>query len=181
VCLPRHRTGTGQVARVLMPDRAVKAAIGPGRVKLDPYRPEFVQPSMPGDVAWRLEGKLSLGRLGLLTNAPAGWIDPGFSSPRHAGAVQRRDAGHQAVARMTIGQLYRAKLSDQDQGSSGFEIRRVPVTLRSPHSQPLSRQIRTGRVGRTCGCSLRARPGQRSVLPPQPPGTPQRLAGFSSR
>lgn len=31
------------------------------------------------DLAARLEGKSSLGRLGLLTHATAGWIDPGFS------------------------------------------------------------------------------------------------------
>ncbi|WP_460302915.1 dCTP deaminase [Actinocorallia aurea] len=34
---------------------------------------------LPHDVAARLEGKSSLGRLGLLTHATAGWIDPGFS------------------------------------------------------------------------------------------------------
>ncbi|GAB3279005.1 dCTP deaminase [Actinocorallia lasiicapitis] len=34
---------------------------------------------LPDDVAGRLEGKSSLGRLGLLTHATAGWIDPGFS------------------------------------------------------------------------------------------------------
>jgi len=35
--------------------------------------------SLPGDVAARLEGKSSLGRLGLLTHSTAGFIDPGFS------------------------------------------------------------------------------------------------------
>ncbi|MDX6741946.1 dCTP deaminase [Actinocorallia sp. A-T 12471] len=35
--------------------------------------------SLADDVAARLEGKSSLGRLGLLTHATAGWIDPGFS------------------------------------------------------------------------------------------------------
>ena len=34
---------------------------------------------LPDDIAGRLEGKSSLGRLGLLTHATAGWIDPGFS------------------------------------------------------------------------------------------------------
>src|SRR5699024_10318544 len=33
------------------------------------------------DVAARLEGKSSLGRLGLLTHSTAGFIDPGFSGP----------------------------------------------------------------------------------------------------
>ena len=35
--------------------------------------------TLPDDVAWRLEGKSSLGRLGLLTHSTAGFIDPGFS------------------------------------------------------------------------------------------------------
>ena len=35
--------------------------------------------SLPDDIAGRLEGKSSLGRLGLLTHSTAGWIDPGFS------------------------------------------------------------------------------------------------------
>lgn len=35
--------------------------------------------SLPADVAARLEGKSSLGRLGLLTHSTAGFIDPGFS------------------------------------------------------------------------------------------------------
>ena len=35
--------------------------------------------TLPDDVAARLEGKSSLGRLGLLTHSPAGFIDPGFS------------------------------------------------------------------------------------------------------
>lgn len=35
--------------------------------------------TLPNDVAARLEGKSSLGRLGLLTHSTAGFIDPGFS------------------------------------------------------------------------------------------------------
>ncbi|WP_020578539.1 dCTP deaminase [Actinopolymorpha alba] len=35
--------------------------------------------TLPDDIAARLEGKSSLGRLGLLTHSTAGWIDPGFS------------------------------------------------------------------------------------------------------
>jgi len=46
---------------------------------------EFVRGStlevctLPDDLAGRLEGKSSLGRLGLLTHSTAGFIDPGFS------------------------------------------------------------------------------------------------------
>ena len=34
--------------------------------------------SLPDDIAARLEGKSSLGRLGLMTHSTAGFIDPGF-------------------------------------------------------------------------------------------------------
>ena len=59
-------------------------------VEVDPDEPfmlhpgEFVlgstyeQVTLPDDVAARLEGKSSLGRLGLLTHATAGFVDPGF-------------------------------------------------------------------------------------------------------
>ena len=60
-------------------------------VETDPDEPfvlhpgEFVLAStyetvtLPDDVAARLEGKSSLGRLGLLTHSTAGFIDPGFT------------------------------------------------------------------------------------------------------
>ena len=123
---------------MLLSDRDIKSQVESGRVKLDPYSPELIQPasidvrldrffrvfenhryphidpsveqpdltrlieaaadqpfilhpgefvlgstyelvSLPDDVAGRLEGKSSLGRLGLLTHSTAGWIDPGFS------------------------------------------------------------------------------------------------------
>jgi dCTP deaminase len=121
---------------VLLSDRDIRSEIESGRVKLDPYDPELIQPSsidvrmdryfrvfenhryphidppveqpdltrlietdddkpfilhpsefvlayevvtLPDDIAGRLEGKSSLGRLGLLTHSTAGWIDPGFS------------------------------------------------------------------------------------------------------
>lgn len=39
----------------------------------------YEQVTLPEDIAARLEGKSSLGRLGLLTHSTAGFIDPGFS------------------------------------------------------------------------------------------------------
>ena len=39
----------------------------------------FEAATLPDDLAGRLEGKSSLGRLGLLTHSTAGFIDPGFS------------------------------------------------------------------------------------------------------
>lgn len=123
---------------MLLSDRDINAQISTGRVRLDPWDPEMVQPSsvdvrldryfrifenhrypvidpaaeqneltrmvtpngddpfvlhpgefvlgatyeyvtLPDDVAARLEGKSSLGRLGLLTHSTAGFIDPGFN------------------------------------------------------------------------------------------------------
>jgi len=39
----------------------------------------FERVTLPDDVAARLEGKSSLGRLGLLTHSTAGFVDPGFT------------------------------------------------------------------------------------------------------
>lgn len=39
----------------------------------------FEQVTLPDDIAARVEGKSSLGRLGLLTHATAGFVDPGFT------------------------------------------------------------------------------------------------------
>jgi dCTP deaminase len=123
---------------VLLSDRDIRAELDAGRVNLEPYDIEMIQPSsvdvrldryfrvfenhryphidpaedqpeltravepdadepfilhpgefvlgstyevisLPDDVAARLEGKSSLGRLGLLTHSTAGFIDPGFS------------------------------------------------------------------------------------------------------
>ena len=123
---------------MLLSDRDIRAEVAAGRIGLEPYSPEMVQPSsidvrldryfrvfenhryphidpaqdqaeltrpvqpegddpfilhpgefalgsvyevvsLPADVAARVEGKSSLGRLGLLTHATAGLIDPGFT------------------------------------------------------------------------------------------------------
>lgn len=123
---------------MLLSDRDIRGEIDGGRVVLDPWDPEMVQPSsvdvrmdkwfrlfdnhkypvidpaadqpdltrlievdpeegfvlhpgefvlgstletvtLPDDLAARVEGKSSLGRLGLLTHATAGFVDPGFS------------------------------------------------------------------------------------------------------
>ena len=123
---------------MLLSDRDIRAQIDAGRIALEPYEPDMIQPSsidvrldkffrvfdnhkytaidpsieqpdltrlvkvdgdkafvlhpgefvlgstyesitLPDDVAARLEGKSSLGRLGLLTHSTAGFIDPGFT------------------------------------------------------------------------------------------------------
>jgi dCTP deaminase len=123
---------------MLLSDRDIRAEVDRGRVVLEPWEPDLIQPSsvdvrldryfrvfnnsaythidpaqqqddltsmvepvgdepfvlhpgefvlgstlevvtLPDDLAARLEGKSSLGRLGLLTHSTAGFIDPGFS------------------------------------------------------------------------------------------------------
>ena len=130
--------GPGTIEPVLLSDRDIRTELDAGRVVLDPYDPEMIQPAsidvrldrwfrlfdnhrypvidpaadqeglthlvdvgadepfvlhpgefvlgatyeritLPDDVAARLEGKSSLGRLGLLTHSTAGFIDPGFT------------------------------------------------------------------------------------------------------
>ncbi|KID27839.1 dCTP deaminase [Prauserella rugosa] len=122
---------------MLLSDRDLRKELDAGRLKVDPYGPQMLQPSsidvrldrffrvfdntkythidpslqqdeltslvektegeafvlhpgefvlgstfelftLPDDLAGRLEGKSSLGRLGLLTHSTAGFIDPGF-------------------------------------------------------------------------------------------------------
>ena len=136
-CITARRS-IGNVRRMLLSDRDIRAAVEAKRIVLDPYDTAMVQPSSidirldryfrvfenhryphidpaqeqadltrmvesvadepfvlhPGefvlastyelvtlgdDMAARLEGKSSLGRLGLLTHSTAGFIDPGFT------------------------------------------------------------------------------------------------------
>ncbi len=122
---------------MILSDRDIRAEIGAGRIVIDPYLPEAVQPSsvdlhlgnrfrvfrnnrtavidpreeqpeltelveiagdepfilhpgefvlgatfervsLPDDLVARLEGKSSLGRLGLLIHSTAGYVDPGW-------------------------------------------------------------------------------------------------------
>ena len=123
---------------MLLSDADLRAAVAAGRLGIDPFDPDLVQPSsvdvrldrwfrvfanhrythidpaerqddltelveprdeepfvlhpgefvlgstletvsLPDDLAGRLEGKSSLGRLGLLTHSTAGFVDPGFT------------------------------------------------------------------------------------------------------
>ena len=138
--MPPARNGPidGYARAVLLSDRDIRAEIQAGRLGVDPFDDDLIQPSsvdvrldnlfrvfnntrythidpaerqddlttlvepkveepfvlhpgefvlgatlerctLPDDLAGRLEGKSSLGRLGLLTHSTAGFIDPGFS------------------------------------------------------------------------------------------------------
>lgn len=103
---------------MILPDHAIIAEVDNGRLVIDPWDPNLVQPAsvdvllgdtfidqdipgtekfplllypgrfilastveyfeIPDDLVGRLEGKSSLGRLGLSIHATAGFVDPGF-------------------------------------------------------------------------------------------------------
>jgi len=64
-----------ELTREVTPGAGVPFVLHPGEFALGSTY-EYV--SLPDDIAARLEGKSSLGRLGLLTHSTAGFIDPGF-------------------------------------------------------------------------------------------------------
>lgn len=166
---------------MLLSDRDLRAEIEAGRLVLDPYDAELIQPSsvdvrldryfrvfnnqqythidpatqqddltvlvepkgddpfvlhpgefvlgstlevvtLPDNLAGRLEGKSSLGRLGLLTHATAGFIDPGFNG--HI-TLEFSNAANLPVTLwpgMKIGQLCVFRLSTPAEHPYGSEI-----------------------------------------------------------
>ena len=85
--------------------------------------------SLPDDLAGRLEGKSSLGRLGLLTHSTAGFIDPGFRA-HHPGAVQRGQPADHVVAGMKIGQFCLLRLTSA--GRTSLRQRQGGVQISGP-------------------------------------------------
>ncbi|WP_084964668.1 dCTP deaminase [Thermoactinospora rubra] len=182
---------------MLLSDRDILAEIEAGRLKLDPFDEEMIQPSSidvrldryfrvfenhryphidpaveqpdltrmvepegdepfilhPGefvlastyevvtladDLASRLEGKSSLGRLGLLTHSTAGFIDPGFSGHVTLELSNVATLPIKLWPGMKIGQLCVFKLSspaDHPYGSerygSRYQGQRGPTPSRS--------------------------------------------------
>ncbi|MCA0346063.1 MAG: dCTP deaminase [Actinobacteria bacterium] len=64
-----------ELTRLIEVDPAEGFILHPGEFVLGST---YEKVSLPDDIAARLEGKSSLGRLGLLTHSTAGFIDPGF-------------------------------------------------------------------------------------------------------
>ncbi len=64
------------LTRLVEPDGDEPFVLHPGEFVLGST---YEAVTLPDDVAARLEGKSSLGRLGLLTHSTAGFIDPGFT------------------------------------------------------------------------------------------------------
>ncbi len=67
--------------------------------------------TLPDDISGRLEGKSSLGRLGLLTHSTAGFIDPGFSGHITLELSNVANLPVKLYPGMKIGQLCLIKLS----------------------------------------------------------------------
>ena len=94
--------------------------------------------TLPDDVAARLEGKSSLGRLGLLTHSTAGFIDPGFSGHVTLELSNVATLPIKIWAGMKIGQLCFFKLSSaaehaygSDRYGSRYQGQRGPTPSRS--------------------------------------------------
>ena len=166
---------------MLLSDRDIKQESASGRVKLEPYSEDMVQPAsvdirldrffrtfenhkyqfidpredqqdmtrlvevdasepfvlhpgefvlgstfevvtLPDDIAARVEGKSSLGRLGLLTHATAGFIDPGFSG--HV-TLELSNVSNLPVTLwpgMKIGQLCFIKMSSASEHPYGSNV-----------------------------------------------------------
>ena len=65
-----------ELTREVVPSKGEPFILHPGEFVLGST---YECVTLPDDIAARLEGKSSLGRLGLLTHSTAGFIDPGFS------------------------------------------------------------------------------------------------------
>ena len=97
---------------------------------------EFV--TLPNDIAARLEGKSSLGRLGLLTHSTAGFVDPGFQGHVTLELSNTATLPIKLWPGMKIGQLCFFQLSSESEnpyGSSKYGSRyqgqRGPTASRS--------------------------------------------------
>lgn len=94
--------------------------------------------TLPDDIAGRLEGKSSLGRLGLLTHSTAGFIDPGFSGHITLELSNVANLPVKLFPGMKIGQLCLIKLTspaEHPYGSalygSRYQGQRGPTPSRS--------------------------------------------------
>ena len=108
------------------PDLTREIAVGPDEFFIL-HPGEFVLAStyevvtLPNDIAGRLEGKSSLGRLGLLTHSTAGFIDPGFSGHITLELSNVANLPVKLYPGMKIGQLCLIKLSSAAEHPYGSE------------------------------------------------------------
>jgi dCTP deaminase len=119
-------------------------------IEVDPTEPFILHPgefvlgstyefvTLPNDVAARLEGKSSLGRLGLLTHSTAGFVDPGFKGHVTLELSNVATLPIKLWPGMKIGQLCFFKLTSpsehpygSEKYSSRYQGQRGPTASRS--------------------------------------------------
>ena len=119
-------------------------------IEVDPTEPFILHPgefvlgstyefvTLPDDVAARLEGKSSLGRLGLLTHSTAGFVDPGFKGHVTLELSNVATLPIKLGPGMKIGQLCFFKLTSpsehpygSEKYSSRYQGQRGPTASRS--------------------------------------------------
>jgi dCTP deaminase len=98
----------------------------------------YEQVTLPSDIAARLEGKSSLGRLGLLTHSTAGFVDPGFTGHVTLELSNAATLPIKLWPGMKIGQLCFFKLSSASENPYGsakygsrYQGQRGPTASRS--------------------------------------------------
>jgi dCTP deaminase len=94
--------------------------------------------TLPSDLAARLEGKSSLGRLGLVTHSTAGFVDPGFSGHVTLELSNAATLPIKLWPGMKVGQLCFFRLSSPAENSYGsakygsrYQGQRGPTASRS--------------------------------------------------
>ena len=106
------------LTRVVEPEGEEPFILHPGEFVLGSTH-EVV--SLPDDIAARVEGKSSLGRLGLLTHATAGFVDPGFSGHVTLELANVATLPIKLYPGMKIGQLCFFRLSSPAEHPYGSE------------------------------------------------------------
>ena len=107
------------LTRMIEPEGDEPFILHPGEFVLGS---SFEAVTLPDDVAARLEGKSSLGRLGLLTHSTAGFIDPGFSGHVTLELSNVATLPIKLWPGMKIGQLCFFRLSSPAEHPYGSEV-----------------------------------------------------------
>ena len=124
-----------ELTRLVSPDGDGAFVLHPGEFVLGAT---FEYVSLPDDIAARLEGKSSLGRLGLLTHSTAGFIDPGFEGHVTLELSNVANLPIKLYPGMRVGQLCFFQLSSSArhpygsaQAGSHYQGQRGPTPSRS--------------------------------------------------
>ncbi len=127
-----------ELTRMVQADPEEPFVLHPGEFVLGS---SYEQVGLPDDIAARVEGKSSLGRLGLLTHATAGFVDPGFVGHVTLELSNVATLPIKLWPGMKIGQLCFFQLSSPAEFPYGatvygshYQGQRGPTASRSHHS-----------------------------------------------